>query len=47
MFEGQLREGELEIGQVASSIKSIKPVSEIMAELWSEFLATKKRLIEF
>lgn len=44
MFEGNLTEGELEIGQVASSIKSIKPVAEIMEELWKEFLATKKRL---
>ena len=47
MFEGELEEGELEIGQVASSIKSIRPVSVIMNSLWNELLETKKRLSEY
>lgn len=37
MFEGDLVEGELEIGQVATLIRSIKPVQEIMEELLSEY----------
>ncbi len=47
MFEGKLDEGELEIGQVASSIKTIQPVAQIMDELWKDFLTTKKRLWDF
>ncbi|MDO4728909.1 MAG: nitronate monooxygenase [Bacteroidota bacterium] len=41
MFEGDLDEGELEIGQVAGLINDIKPVSEIIAEVISEFEAQK------
>ena len=37
MFEGQLDEGELEIGQVSAVIKSIQPAAEIVKELWNEF----------
>lgn len=37
MFEGDLIDGELEIGQVASSIREIKPAGEIVAEIWNEF----------
>jgi enoyl-[acyl-carrier protein] reductase II len=40
MFEGDLNEGELEIGQVSSIIREIKPASEIVAELWNEFRQT-------
>lgn len=47
MFEGELDEGELEIGQVASSIKSIMPVSAIIDSLWKEFLETKKKFSEW
>ena len=39
MFEGDLNEGELEIGQVSSIIKEIKPAGEIVAEVWEEFKA--------
>lgn len=39
MFEGDLVEGELEIGQVCSLIKSIKPATEIVNELWIEYNA--------
>ncbi len=38
MFEGDMEEGELEIGQVSSMIKEIKPAKEIVAEIWNEFL---------
>ncbi|MGN6569584.1 MAG: NAD(P)H-dependent flavin oxidoreductase, partial [Flavipsychrobacter sp.] len=40
MFEGDLNEGELEIGQVSSIIKEIKPAGAIVAEVWDEFTST-------
>jgi enoyl-[acyl-carrier protein] reductase II len=39
MFEGDLEEGELEIGQVSGLIQDIKPAAEIVADLWREFCA--------
>ncbi len=44
MFEGDLKEGELEIGQIASLIKEIKPAAEIVKEIWAEFLAAKNEI---
>lgn len=38
MFEGNMEEGELEIGQVSSMIKAIKPAQAIVDEIWNEFL---------
>ena len=37
MFDGDLQNGELEIGQVSSIIKTIKPAAAIVAEIWDEF----------
>lgn len=37
MFEGDLEEGELEIGQVSALIKNIMPASDIVNEIWNEF----------
>jgi enoyl-[acyl-carrier protein] reductase II len=37
MFEGDLDEGELEIGQVSAMINEIKPAAEIVKELWLQF----------
>ena len=37
MFEGDLDEGELEIGQVSSLIKNIQPAAVIVQEIWTEF----------
>ncbi|MES2555693.1 MAG: nitronate monooxygenase [Bacteroidota bacterium] len=37
MFEGDLTEGELEIGQVAGLISEIKPAAEIVQEIITEF----------
>ncbi|MFT3936659.1 MAG: nitronate monooxygenase [Chitinophagaceae bacterium] len=37
MFEGQLDEGELEIGQVSSLVKKILPAAEIVKETWQQF----------
>lgn len=44
MFEGDLIEGELEIGQVSSSIHTIKPASEVVIEVWNEFNSVLKSL---
>jgi enoyl-[acyl-carrier protein] reductase II len=44
MFEGDLEEGELEIGQNAALIDDIKPAAEIVNEIVSEFMATKESL---
>ena len=37
MFDGDLDEGELEIGQVSALIKKIQPAAEIVKEIWNEF----------
>jgi len=44
MFEGDLDEGELEIGQVSASIKNIRPAADILKDLWQEYLDTKAKL---
>lgn len=40
MFEGDMDEGELEIGQVSCLINQIKPAAEIVQEIWTECLNT-------
>lgn len=42
MFEGDLIEGELEIGQIAGLIHDIKPVEDIIKEIITEFELAKK-----
>jgi enoyl-[acyl-carrier protein] reductase II len=44
MFEGDLEEGELEIGQVASMIEEIKPAAAIVEELIMEYESVRKLL---
>ncbi|MBP1841433.1 NAD(P)H-dependent flavin oxidoreductase [Formosa algae] len=44
MFEGDLENGELEIGQIAGLIHDIKPVSEIVSEIVSEFEHAKTHI---
>ena len=44
MFEGDLEEGELEIGQVSASIKEIQPAAVILKNLWQDYLNTKANL---
>jgi enoyl-[acyl-carrier protein] reductase II len=39
MFEGDLQEGELEIGQVSATIHQIKPAAQIVQELLSDYNA--------
>ncbi len=44
MFEGNVDEGELEIGQVSSTINQILPVAQIMKNLIAEFNQAKKNI---
>ena len=44
MFEGDLEEGELEIGQVSAGIHNILPAAAILENIWQEYLLTKSRL---
>lgn len=44
IFEGDLEHGELEIGQIASTIKEVKPVAQIMHELITDFHTTQSRI---
>lgn len=44
MFEGDLEEGELEIGQVSAMLKEIKPVKKIVEEITSEFEVARKEI---
>ena len=39
MYEGQLEEGELEIGQVSALVNEILPAGQILATIWQEFTA--------
>ncbi len=41
MFEGDMEEGELEIGQVAALIHNIKPAAQIVADMMEEFTQAK------
>lgn len=45
IFEGDVEGGYLEIGQIASAIKEIKPVSAIMETLVKEYLEAKESII--
>ena len=42
MFEGDLIEGELEIGQVSSMISEIRPAADILKNIWNDFLKRKE-----
>jgi len=45
MFEGDLDEGELEIGQIAGLIHEIKPVKDVLKEIVDEFNVVKSLVI--
>lgn len=47
MFEGDLEEGELEIGQIAGLIKDILPAKEIIDTLIAEFEQAKQEVVRF
>ena len=44
MFEGDLVDGELEIGQVASLIDEIIPASEVVKEIMTEYQLARQEL---
>lgn len=45
MFEGDLEEGELEIGQISGLIHDIKPAAEILKEIITDFERAKKEVV--
>ena len=47
MFEGDLEEGELEIGQIAGLINEIKPAADIVKEMIAEFELEKLKIAMF
>jgi len=44
MFEGDLEDGELEIGQISGLIHDIKPAGQIVAEMIAEFNLAKNEI---
>ena len=42
MFEGDLEQGELEIGQISGLIDDVKPVAEIVEEIIAEYNLARK-----
>ncbi|RIH63135.1 nitronate monooxygenase [Mariniphaga sediminis] len=46
IFEGDLKNGELEIGQVSAQINEVLPVREIMENLISEYLSALEKIRE-
>lgn len=47
MFEGDMDEGELEIGQVSALIHDIKPAAQIVEDMMLEFEEAKKEVLNF
>ena len=46
IFEGDTDNGELEIGQIASAIRSVRPVAEVMEGLVKGFAKAKERIMK-
>ena len=44
IFEGDIEEGELEIGQVAAALTRIEPAAEILNEIWEGYTNLKRAL---
>jgi enoyl-[acyl-carrier protein] reductase II len=44
IFEGDLDDGELEIGQVAAGVRKIQSANDIVKELWDEYIKVKESL---
>jgi len=42
MFEGDLEDGELEIGQISGAIDNVLPAAKIVEQIWEEFLLAKQ-----
>ncbi|MDN3585625.1 DUF561 domain-containing protein [Pedobacter aquatilis] len=46
MFEGDIENGELEIGQVSAMLNKVKPAKQILGEIWAEYVLELKRFKE-
>ena len=46
IFEGNLDEGELEIGQISALIKNIKSSHDILMEIWNEYSAAREGICQ-
>jgi enoyl-[acyl-carrier protein] reductase II len=44
MFEGDLEEGELEIGQVSAAVNQVQPAGEILRQIWDQYITLKERI---
>lgn len=44
IFEGDLDDGELEIGQIAAAVEKIEPAADILNALWNEYFSEKQKL---
>lgn len=47
MYSGDLKDGELEIGQVSGFLDEIIPAGEIVSQIIEEFHSAQKELSEF
>jgi hypothetical protein len=47
IFEGNLEEGELEIGQVSSLLSELKPVAEVIKYIIGDFNTCRQAVTEF
>ena len=47
MFDGDLDEGELEIGQVSALIRDIQPAADIVITMMHEFETARKEVATF
>ncbi|MEQ8927173.1 MAG: nitronate monooxygenase [Fulvivirga sp.] len=46
IFEGDLKEGELEIGQISAYINNIKGAAEILSEIWEDYQRLKSEMCQ-
>ena len=44
IFEGNLDDGELEIGQASAALGKVQPAAEILNEIWNEYCSLKRNL---
>ncbi len=44
MFEGDIHNGELEIGQVSAMLQEIRPAKEILQEIWTDFVNETEKI---
>ncbi len=47
IFEGNLDEGELEIGMVSALIRNIRPAAQVLQDIWKEFCSLQKGIGEW